>query len=718
VSKILSADQIRLKIVDLLSGTADPSAGGGLAAQLASFYLRQNGGAIGEAWLKTGAAATAWTKLANSFAWYNVRDYGAVGDGITDDRVAIQAAIDACQASTNKGQVYFPRGTYLCSQNGVLGYSFILNGATNMQLVGAGLGTVIKMSGNAGAAAWDLFQLRGSCSAIRFMDMVLDGSGVTNPATSDNLIHASTVLGAGNMLDISVIRCKFTGMVAGSGDGVRFRGAAANLIQRVWVAECLFDGVGEYGIHIKEGVSYAFVTENYLTNCLREIVVDSTTDVAISSLVVSNNELIHTGADKLAMQVVGPTTTLVSIATFSNNIIFGGFVEMSQTIQATVVGNVQTSGAFASGNAAWRMFGLVTDLAFSGNTIDRSGGSSAGVCISLETSGGQTPTRLRIGNNMLINEVASAGFILAADIKVVSIGNNLCRNTNTAGATTVYGIEIDATTAVVDDTLIAGNQITAAAGTFAAGVLLKINGSTINNVAVNGNFGDQMAYGLEKNGAEASFTGKLMYAANNFDSSTGDINLTGTATVYPIIGWNGGTFGSQLLTGIGTPEAAITARIGSMYLNRSGGDSTTVYYKESGTGNTGWIGIGGDILTFGVATTTTVATAVYMAPGYITLPTATEIQMAVTRPGTVRNLFLRIQGTGTTAGAVTWTVRKNGVDTTLTVSADNAAAAPTNVSDVTHSFTVVAGDLLSISVVKAGVVAAGQTNAIATMELI
>lgn len=220
MSKIYTADQIRLKLVDLISGTADPSAGGGLAAQLASFYLRQNGGAIGEAWLKTGVAATAWTKLANSFAWYNVRDYGAVGDGITDDRIAIQAAIDKCQASPNKGQVYFPRGTYLCSQNGALGYSFLLDGATNMQLAGAGEGTIIKMSGNAGAAAWDLFQLRGSCSGIRFMDLTLDGSGVTNTATSDNLIHVSTVLGAGNMLDISVFRCKFTGMVAGSGDAM------------------------------------------------------------------------------------------------------------------------------------------------------------------------------------------------------------------------------------------------------------------------------------------------------------------------------------------------------------------------------------------------------------------------------------------------------------------------------------------------------------------
>ncbi len=51
-----------------------------------------------------GAAPEHWIK------WNNVRDFGAVGDGVTDDTAAIQAAIDATESV-----VFFPAGTYRCN---------------------------------------------------------------------------------------------------------------------------------------------------------------------------------------------------------------------------------------------------------------------------------------------------------------------------------------------------------------------------------------------------------------------------------------------------------------------------------------------------------------------------------------------------------------------------------------------------------------------------
>lgn len=44
-------------------------------------------------------------------------------------------------------------------------------------------------------------------------------------------------------------------------------------------------------------------------------------------------------------------------------------------------------------------------------------------------------------------------------------------------------------------------------------------------------------------------------------------------------------------TGTGTPEGAVTAIVGSLFVRTDGTSSTTLYAKTSGTGNTGWVAI-------------------------------------------------------------------------------------------------------------------------------
>lgn len=43
----------------------------------------------------------------------NVRDFGAVGDGETDDTEAIQRAIDAAVSLPEPSVIHFPAGTYI-----------------------------------------------------------------------------------------------------------------------------------------------------------------------------------------------------------------------------------------------------------------------------------------------------------------------------------------------------------------------------------------------------------------------------------------------------------------------------------------------------------------------------------------------------------------------------------------------------------------------------
>jgi hypothetical protein len=43
-------------------------------------------------------------------------------------------------------------------------------------------------------------------------------------------------------------------------------------------------------------------------------------------------------------------------------------------------------------------------------------------------------------------------------------------------------------------------------------------------------------------------------------------------------------------SGAGTPEGVVTAPVGSLFTRTNGGAGTTLYVKESGSGNTGWVG--------------------------------------------------------------------------------------------------------------------------------
>lgn len=88
----------------------------------------------------------ALTKVSYSMidgAVVNVRDKGAKGDGVTNDTVAIQAAIDSLAATG--GTVFFPAGEYRIARNiGVNDRWGVKVTNSNISLVGTGNGTKIR----------------------------------------------------------------------------------------------------------------------------------------------------------------------------------------------------------------------------------------------------------------------------------------------------------------------------------------------------------------------------------------------------------------------------------------------------------------------------------------------------------------------------------------------------------------------------------------------
>ena len=68
------------------------------------------------------------------------------------------------------------------------------------------------------------------------------------------------------------------------------------------------------------------------------------------------------------------------------------------------------------------------------------------------------------------------------------------------------------------------------------------------------------------------------------ETGTGDLVLKPASGAVTL-----GAGGPKWISGTGTPEGAVTAPVGSLFSRTDGGASTTLYVKESGAGNTGWI---------------------------------------------------------------------------------------------------------------------------------
>lgn len=106
--------------------------------------------------------------------WYNVKAYGAVGNGSTDDHAAIQSAIDAAGAAGG-GVVYFPASTY---KIGTVGLTYNYD---DLSLVGAGRGATILTYSGSGSAITNATPA-SSRKHIRVADATIDVTGASSGA--------------------------------------------------------------------------------------------------------------------------------------------------------------------------------------------------------------------------------------------------------------------------------------------------------------------------------------------------------------------------------------------------------------------------------------------------------------------------------------------------------------------------------------------------------
>lgn len=462
----------------------------------------------------------------------NVLDFGADSTGATDSTAAIQAAIAAAlSAGSQSTEVYFPAGTYL--------YSSMIDVSNSRQLslrgqtvsFGGGIKTKLVYTGTASPAIkmYDVYSFE--------LDRI--GLVYNNASFTGNLIESDWDASNLDSQFVYFHDCYF-GSLTGANSATNL--IAWNKVVLSRIERCQFNNA-------VNGINLGF-NGDYCNTCLiayntfdtlsgRAIVVTGSLDnIEING---NNFQQASTGLANAYTQAFGTIVTSLKITNNSLQDIF--------TNGATAFTGIISQGCEITGNYLW-----IPDVAVTTNII-------------FDIAGGE-------GYHFSGNFLRGNTFVKFSqpNIKNVYIGGNY----------------IDVSTMVVnpDNAAITFQNSN---GNYLVGTVSETglsNGSTVNTgIALyqSGKLESQI-----NADANAYFSKASGYSSGNYvnffvnNSLLGSITTTGSSTRFFTTA--AVFFGS----GAGSPEGAVTAPVGSIYTRTDGGVGTTLYVKETGTGNTGW----------------------------------------------------------------------------------------------------------------------------------
>jgi hypothetical protein len=174
--------------------------------------------------------------FSRGYSVVNVKDYGATGNGVTDDTAAIQAAVNACPVG---GIVYFPPGTYMISAT--------LHLLPQRTYQGAGWGSTIQqMNGTNLVQLIDFGDTSSTHQNVVIRDIQFDGNKMNNTTTVGLYLFG---LSYSMLYRVRVQNCPGTGFFI---DGNTSAGYTASTNHFV---DCWSYGNGGYGIYFSSSVS-------------------------------------------------------------------------------------------------------------------------------------------------------------------------------------------------------------------------------------------------------------------------------------------------------------------------------------------------------------------------------------------------------------------------------------------------------------------------------
>jgi hypothetical protein len=537
---------------------------------------------------QTANALKAW----NGSAWVNivfasngvvsVSDYGATGDGTTDDTVAVQAT---ATAATGKIMLFPSGATYLVS-------SIVIPAGTTVVMDGA----IVKQRILNSRDGSPIFDVRGP--AVTFRGGTLDGQRENQPKDgfSDSYDTGGNRTGRAYRAGIKADAAANGYITNLAVEGVKFQNLYGACVATLDVPVVTIRGSKAANTNFELGFLYhraATLTDAILTGNEVQNIGSHHAATNANAFVVSNYQRVdvsHNLANRIERALVkieGGQNILVSSNILDTNTVddYPGIqIDGLNTVSRVTIAD---NTLYNTGKGIYLAKGNVVNTNITGNTIHTTTGTTAGDGIVIDSA----IANLLIGQNTLVN-IKRNGIFLSSNLATAIIQGNILLGQRNA---TNHAIRVGAYAGSVARLSIVNNTCADwAASAVGDGVVLVegSGGHTFASVLITGNHisaGGPANRGLRSEPANVLITG--MVANNYIDGkmemrSSGiayrDNLVTGTVTLPPDIANLSNVGKTQATVGPAGTASSLPANPSGYYEIKKNGTSYVVpYYLKS-----------------------------------------------------------------------------------------------------------------------------------------